>query len=101
MPSGDGERARHQLMADSMSVMCRAAIVCLRRIARRRPELCYPVTMMQSRSLWGGAAALAFLLALAGGCSTTPAPKPPPPPPARIEQAGKKAITVSVAESGA
>jgi predicted secreted protein len=57
--------------------------------------------MMQSRSQWGGATALAYVLALAGGCSTTPTPKPPPPPPARIEQAGKKAITVSVAESGA
>jgi predicted secreted protein len=47
------------------------------------------------------AVAMGVVFALAGGCSSAPAPKPPAPPPARIEQPGKKAITVSVAESGA
>src|SRR6187549_4013901 len=31
MPSGEGVRSRHQLMADSMSVMCRAATALARR----------------------------------------------------------------------
>src|SRR6185503_14866430 len=35
MPSGDGRRSRHQLMADSMSVMCSAATGATR-IARQR-----------------------------------------------------------------